>query len=250
MRRPAPKAALLSRFDDGMVSLQKHVRTLAEVQVNQVMDAETDQLCSGGANSRNGYRGRRLVTCVGTITMRIPKPKRGSSFPEDIVERYQRADRTAVAEMHATRTITRKVRRVAEKMGIASMSKDRASTTATSPDAEVEELPSRNLPALDTPCLWLGATYVRRRRAARIVAPVFRRKDADEVRAMYHVARETLGECCPRAGAVLEGAEPDALAYLATSRPATGSARAPTACRSARTAKPDAARESCRPSRP
>ena len=29
------------------------------------MDAEADQLCAGGTNSRNGYRERNLVTCVG-----------------------------------------------------------------------------------------------------------------------------------------------------------------------------------------
>ena len=29
------------------------------------MDAEADQLCTGGANNRNGYRVRNLVTRVG-----------------------------------------------------------------------------------------------------------------------------------------------------------------------------------------
>ena len=49
---------------------------------------------------------------------------------------------------------------------------------------------------------------------ARIVAPVFRAKDAGTVRAMYHVACEMLEGCCPKAAAVLEEGEPDALAYL------------------------------------
>ena len=53
------------------------------------------------------------------------------------------------------------------------------------------------------------------RRVARIVAPAFRAKDAGTVRAMYHVACEMLEACCPRAAALLEEAEPDALAYLA-----------------------------------
>lgn len=38
---------------------------LAEDVVNAIMDAEADQLCTGGANNRNGYRVRNLVTCVG-----------------------------------------------------------------------------------------------------------------------------------------------------------------------------------------
>lgn len=53
-----------------------------------------------------------------------------------------------------------------------------------------------------------------RRRVARIVSPVFRAKDADVARAMYHLATEMPGECCPRAARILKDAEPDALAYL------------------------------------
>ena len=45
------------------------------------MDAEADQLCAGGANSRNGYRERNLATCVGDITLRISKLRSGSFFP-------------------------------------------------------------------------------------------------------------------------------------------------------------------------
>nr|WP_262362180.1 hypothetical protein [Senegalimassilia anaerobia] len=41
------------------------MRRIAEDVANAIMDAEADQLCAGGANSRNGYRERNLVTCVG-----------------------------------------------------------------------------------------------------------------------------------------------------------------------------------------
>ena len=334
----APEAAALPRFDDGMVNLQELVRTLAEVLVNQIMDAEAGRLCEGGADSRNGYRERRLVTCVGEITMRIPKLRTGSFFPEDIVERYQRVDRAvvaAVAEMYATGTSTRKVQKVAEKMGIAGMSKDRVSAIASSLDSEVEELLSRDLSGLDLPYLWLDATYIKcrrdgrvastavvtaigcdaegwrrvlgvsvvdtesydswlgflrevrgrgvrgvllvtsdahpglkraiaetfqgaarrrcavhlmrdcvreagsrqlGRRVARIVAPVFRGKDADEVRAMYHVACDMLADCCPKAAAVPGGPSPTR-SPTSTSRPRTGSACARTTCRRGRTGR-------------
>ena len=48
----------------------------------------------------------------------------------------------------------------------------------------------------------------------RIVSSVFRARDAATAVAMYHAACDMLEECCPRAAAVLEEAEPDALAYL------------------------------------
>ncbi len=44
--------------------------------------------------------------------------------------------------------------------------------------------------------------------------PVFRAKDAEQVRVLYHLAAEMLEECCPKAAEIWEDAEPDALAYL------------------------------------
>lgn len=55
----------MPRFEDGSASLRGLMRRIAEDAVNAIMDAEADQLCAGGANSRNGYRERNLVTCVG-----------------------------------------------------------------------------------------------------------------------------------------------------------------------------------------
>ena len=55
----------MPRFEDGSVNLRELMRRLAENVVSAIMDAEADQLCAGGANSRNGYRERNLVTCVG-----------------------------------------------------------------------------------------------------------------------------------------------------------------------------------------
>ena len=313
---PTPDMLAMPRFDDGAIDMQELLRRLAEQVVNAVMDAEADQLCGGGANSRNGYRERGLATCVGTLTLRIPKLRTGSFFPDDVIERYQRADRAlvaAVAEMYATGTSTRKVQRVAEKMGVSRLSKDQVSAIAASLDADIEELCARPLDGSPVPYVWLDATYVKcrrggrvastavvtaigcdaggwrrvlgvdvvdtesydswlaflrkirdrgvsgvelvisdahaglvaaaaevfqgaawqrcavhlmrdcmreagswqlRRRVGRIVSQVFRGRDAATVTAMYHVACDMLEGCCPRAAAILEEAEPDALAYL------------------------------------
>lgn len=55
----------MPRLEDGSASLRELMRRIAEDVVNAIMDAEADQLCAGGANSRNGYRERSLVACVG-----------------------------------------------------------------------------------------------------------------------------------------------------------------------------------------
>ena len=168
-----PEQATMPRFEDGSINLRELMRALAEDVVNAIMDAEADQLCAGGANSRNGYRERNLVTCVGDITMRIPKLRSGSFFPEDVVERYQRVDRavaSAVAEMYATGTSTRKVQRIAEKLGISRLSKDQVSAMARDLDADVAELMGRDLADARTPYLWLDATYVKCRREGRVAS--------------------------------------------------------------------------------
>ena len=56
--------------------MQELLRRLAEQVVNAVMDAAADQLCGGGANSRNGYRERSPATSVGTLTLRLLLLKR------------------------------------------------------------------------------------------------------------------------------------------------------------------------------
>ena len=60
----------MPRFEDGSVNLRELMRRIAEDVVNAIMDAEADQLCAGGANSRNGYRERNLVTFAGENTIR------------------------------------------------------------------------------------------------------------------------------------------------------------------------------------
>ena len=86
----------IPRFENGSVNLMELMRRIAEDVVSAIMDADADQLCTRGANSRNGYRERNLATCVGDITLRISKLRSGSFFPENVVERYQRVDRAVV----------------------------------------------------------------------------------------------------------------------------------------------------------
>jgi len=110
----------LPRFDDGMADVSELAGTPAESIVNEAMDAEADPGSEDG-NRRNGHRERSLPTSVGTLTPRIPKPRRGSCFPEDVVDRYPRTDRAAVAaasEMVTRGISTRKSERIARTLGV------------------------------------------------------------------------------------------------------------------------------------
>lgn len=92
----AGDGALMPRFDDGMANMAELIRVMAESLVNEIMGAQADEAREGG-NRRNGHRERKLVTGVGTINLRIPKLRAGSYFPEDLIERYSRVDRTPIA---------------------------------------------------------------------------------------------------------------------------------------------------------
>lgn len=63
-------------------------------------------------------------------------------------------------------------------------------------------------------CVREATSQQLRRRVARIVAPVFRARDAGQVRATYRPACEMLERCCPKAAKILGEAGPDALAHL------------------------------------
>ena len=169
----AVEMATMPRFEDGCINLQELLRQLAESVANETMGAEADQLCEATHNSRNGYRERRLTTCVGTLTPGIPKLRVGSFFPDDVIERYQRVDRAivaAVAETCATGTSTRKVQKVASAMGIERLGKDQAGAMAASLDSEAEELLARPLGGLSMPYLWLDATYLKCGREGRVAS--------------------------------------------------------------------------------
>lgn len=65
----------------------------------------------------------------------------------------------AVAEMYATGMSTRKLQRVAEKMGVSRLSKDQVIAIASSLGTDIEELCARPLDGSPVPYVWLDATY-------------------------------------------------------------------------------------------
>lgn len=170
MRGIAGDGAQMPRFDDGMVNMAELIRVMAESPVDEAMDAQADEACEAG-NRRNGYRERRLTTSVGTINLRIPKLRAGSYFPEDLIERYSRADRAvvaAVSEMVTNGVSTRKVKRVAQSMGIDRMSASQVSRMCSSLDDAVTDLQERDLSGARFPYIWLDATYIKCRDAGRV----------------------------------------------------------------------------------
>lgn len=172
-------------------------RALVEACVNEVMSARADAMCEETGASRNGFRERGLETQVGAITLRIPKLREGTCFPEGIVERRGRVDRAVIcvaSEMFAPSVSTRKVGKVLEKMGAARLSEDRVSRICFELDAEVSELRGRDLSGLRFPYPWVDAAYAPCRRgghgvAAAVAAAVAVAVGEDGIRGVVGLAR-------------------------------------------------------------
>lgn len=155
-------------------------RVLGSV-MNALMDSEAQQMCGasrnersdGRENSRNGYRPRSLKTAVGDVELEIPKLRHGTYYPEGMLARWSRVDTSVAAivqEMYVCGVSTRKVERVASKLGISSLSSSEVSSLCSDLDAEVAEFRRRDLSG--TPCcyLWLDATYMSCRVGSSVVS--------------------------------------------------------------------------------
>lgn len=149
--------------EDGMVDLNEMMRRELESMVNQIMGWQADELCGEG-NRRNGYRERKLATVLGEITMRIPKLREGTYFPDELIRPYSRVDRAMVAivrEVYVRGLSTRKIEKAADALGFAGLSPSRVSRMTSDLDEEVAALNARRFEGSAFPYLWLDATYLR-----------------------------------------------------------------------------------------
>ena len=148
--------------EDGTIDINEMMRRELERMVNQIMDWQADELYGEG-NRRNGYRERRLVTVLGEITMRVPKLREGTYFPDELIRPYSRVDRAMVAivkEAYVRGLSTRKIAKAADALEFASLSPSRVSRMASDLDEEVSALNARRFDGMAFPYLWLDATYL------------------------------------------------------------------------------------------
>jgi putative transposase len=156
------------------------LRTLLHEVVDQVMSAEVDTLTGAGhgertperTNRRNGYRGRRFDTRVGTLDLRIPKLRAGSYFPDWLLEPRRRSERAltqVIAEAYVLGVSTRRVDELVQALGITGMSKSQVSELAKSLDAEVGAFRAQRLDGGPYRHLQADALALKVREGGRIV---------------------------------------------------------------------------------
>ncbi len=129
---------------------------IMEAEVAARVGAELGEVSDERVTQRNGYRPRRWDTRAGEIELRIPKLRSGSYFPS-FLEPRRRAEQALVAvvqEAYINGVSTRKVDRLVEQLGIASMSKDQVSRLCRGLDEQVQCFRERPLEGR-YPYLWL-----------------------------------------------------------------------------------------------
>mgnify|MGYP000950113797 CR=1 FL=1 len=83
-----PKTPAIPRSTDGMAGIRSPPRPLAEQAVSPIMDVGAVLSCSNGLDGGNGYGRGGLETCMGTLGLKIPKPRTGRFFPWDVTGRH------------------------------------------------------------------------------------------------------------------------------------------------------------------
>jgi putative transposase len=139
------------------------VAELMEAEVAAQIGAELHQKAPGRATHRNGYRSREWETRAGTIELEIPRLRSGSYFPS-FLEPRTRAEQALVAvvqEAYVNGVSTRKVDRLVQQLGIASMSKSAVSRLCARLDEQVTAFRERPLDGGAYPYLWLDAKIER-----------------------------------------------------------------------------------------
>jgi putative transposase len=156
------------------------LRSMLTTFVDALMGAEADAICGAPygtrsperTNSRNGYRSREWDTRAGTVELSIPKLRRGSYFPDWLLECRRRAEQalvSVVATAYLLGVSTRRVEKLAESLGVTRLSKSQVSEMASYLDEQVAAFRDRPLDSEHHTFVWIDALTIKVRERGRVV---------------------------------------------------------------------------------
>lgn len=147
---------------------------------DQLMEAEISGRLGAAKNEHNaqregyrsGYRPRRLDTRMGTMYLLVPKARNGGYIPFFITERKrsEAALVEVVQEAFVQGVSTRKIEKLAKRLGIENLSRSQVSDMTKGLNEQAEAF--RNRPLSDTryPVLWVDALYEKVRFNGRVIS--------------------------------------------------------------------------------
>ena len=128
--------------------LQSIINALLSADADAVVGAEYGRPSPGRTAQRNGYRHRDLDTRVGTVDVAVPKLRKGTYFPEWLLQRRKRSESaliTVVADCYLAGVSTRRMDKLVKTLGIDGLSKSQVSRMAADLDEHVEQFRHRPL---------------------------------------------------------------------------------------------------------
>ena len=155
---------------DGTIDFRRLAVGLVEGCVNAAMEMAVEEITGEEGVRRNGYRERRLMTVICEITLRIPRLREGSYFPEEVLRPYSRTDRAmvgAIAEVYRLGLSTRQIERAAADLEFGRLSPSAVSRMCATLDDDVASVREAEF-SQRFPYLGLDATYVSCREGGRV----------------------------------------------------------------------------------
>ena len=145
---------------------------LMEAEVSQQLGAGKSERVDSRSGYRCGYRPRRLDTRMGTMYLMVPKVRQGGYIPFFVTERKrsEAALIQVVQEAFVQGVSTRKMERLAQSLGIESLSRSQVSEMTKGLNEQVNTFRSRSLSQSRYPILWVDALYEKVRMDGRIVS--------------------------------------------------------------------------------
>lgn len=151
--------------------LQESLNSFMKAESTEQLKAEPYERTAERADSRNGFRDRKLNTRIGTITLKVPRHRNGS-FETLIFDEYTRSEAALIAsmmEMVVNGVSTAKVGKVVETLCGTSFSKSTVSNICKELDKNVNEFLASPITG-EYPFVTVDATYFKVREDRKILS--------------------------------------------------------------------------------
>ena len=145
---------------------------LMETEVGSKLGAGKGERTGSRSGYRSGYRVRKWDTRMGTMYLLVPKLRNGGYIPFFLTarKRSEAALIQVVREAYIHGVSTRQMEKLAQSLGIDSMSGTYVSELTKGLNEQAEEFRSRTLSGHEYPVIWADALYEKVRSNGRVVS--------------------------------------------------------------------------------
>ena len=161
----------IGQEDPLLAMLEWTAQQMMQIEAEGIVGAQKGEHCKERKTYFSGRRVRRMDTRLGTVYLFIPKLRKGGYIPFFISER-KRSEQALIGliqEAFINGVSTRKIERLAKRLGIENISASQVSEINKGLSEQVEEFRSRPLEA-EYPFLWIDALYEKVRVDGRVIS--------------------------------------------------------------------------------